>query len=191
MGDKDPYHPHRQGSLDGLCGMYAIVNALRTASGVEADADEIFATACLALTRSRWPKVLWKGTGLGDMRNMIAACIAKHGYGRLRVRYPFLRTKPSSNKEFWEKLEDAFAEHDATCAIIRLNEPFEHWLVIGLDGGGGSKFSTATGRPDTTARTVPPYMPDCGGRNRTNGSCRGPRSLCSAGSRRHRWKAAF
>lgn len=135
MEDKDPYHPHRQGSLDGLCGMYAIVNALRTASGVEADADKIFATACLALTRSRWPKVLWKGTGLGDMRNMIAACIAKHGYGRLRVRYPFLRTKPSSNKEFWEKLEDAFAEHDATCAIIGLNEPFEHWLVIGLDGG--------------------------------------------------------
>jgi len=135
LGNKDPYRPHRQGSLDGLCGIYAIINALRTASGVEADADELFATACNALAKSRWPEVLWVGTGIGDMRNMVAASIAKHGDGQLRARYPFLRNKPSSNAEFWYKLEDAFAEHDATCAVIGLDKPHKHWLAIGLDGG--------------------------------------------------------
>ena len=48
-----------QGSLDGLCGPYAIVNAYHQCD-IEEDwlGEDIFAIACMAIRG--WPQVLWE-----------------------------------------------------------------------------------------------------------------------------------
>lgn len=126
--------PSHQGALDGLCGMYAIVNAMKSACTVDADQEDMFKTACNALSRSRWPKVLWDGTSFGDLRKMIHACVEEHGEGCVSVRYPFLRSAPRTNEKYWAELEAAFKEEVAVCAIIGITGTIDHWTAIVLEG---------------------------------------------------------
>lgn len=65
--------PSYQGELDGLCGPYAIANAFKECGYPQKKAT--FKLACEALSKQRWPKVLWEGTAFGDMQRMIKACI--------------------------------------------------------------------------------------------------------------------
>lgn len=65
----------RQGQLDGLCGPYAITNALAYL-GHGGDRADVFQTACSAVSRNRWAILLWEGTTFGDLKKMISACMA-------------------------------------------------------------------------------------------------------------------
>lgn len=121
-----------QGSLDGLCGIYAIYNALVVGCGWEGD-EVIFKTACLALGKHRWPEVLWKGTTFADMQKMTKACIDLEGRDRVRVRYPFSRRAPKSNAEYWQRFDEEVSE--SACAIVGVTEPSAHWIVAGWDKG--------------------------------------------------------
>ena len=61
-----------QGTLDGLCGPYAIVNAYHQCD-IEEEwlGNDIFKVACLAI--NGWPQVLWEGTSFGQMRRGLYA----------------------------------------------------------------------------------------------------------------------
>jgi len=61
--------PNYQGKLDGLCGMYALSNALEVC-GVE-DYEKAWDVACEAIPSDRWPQVLWEGTTFDDLNVMI------------------------------------------------------------------------------------------------------------------------
>ena len=62
-----------QGSLDGLCGPYAIVNAYHQCDIAEDWlGEDIFAIACMAI--KGWPQVLWDGSSIGQMIKMLKAC---------------------------------------------------------------------------------------------------------------------
>ncbi len=125
--------PKQQGNLDGLCGIYAIVNALGL-QGLK-DADSIFQTCCSALVESRWPAVLWKGTTLRDLEVMLKSCREEFAMDHISVRYPFHREQPASNEEFWTEFDELFAEKPkTTCAIIGLEAPYLHWLVAKRKG---------------------------------------------------------
>ena len=56
----------KQGQLDGLCGVYAIVHVLNGLLGPLFHRhnlpDDVFREACRALPRSRYPALLWDGT---------------------------------------------------------------------------------------------------------------------------------
>ena len=85
--------PMYQGELDGLCGMYAIVNALEECG--ETCSEKIFESACSAIARNRWPSVLWKGTTFDDMQKMVKKCLPEGG--QIKVSYPFRNNLPASN----------------------------------------------------------------------------------------------
>ncbi len=121
-----------QGSLDGLCGIYAIYNALVVGCGWDGD-EVIFQTACTALGKQRWPEVLWKGTTFADMQKMIKACTSLNGFNQVKARYPFAKRVPKSNADYWERFDEEVAE--SACAIIGVTDPFAHWIVTGWDGG--------------------------------------------------------
>lgn len=124
-----------QGELDGLCGPYAITNAL-TYLGHKDEPEAVFQAACSAISRSRWPKVLWDGTTFGDLKKMIGACMQgvdpKIG---AEASYPFWKSTPTSNKDYWVEFDAIFADEDVVCGIVRLTRPWKHWLVILKDGG--------------------------------------------------------
>jgi hypothetical protein len=132
-----------QGNLDSLCGIYSIVNALEICGysrGDDADAakDHPFRIAAKALKASDWPKVLWEGTGADQFRRMLKACV-KHSRLDIEIVEPFKKTPPRSNTHYWSAIGKAFAEEGVRCAIIGLNAPEPHWIVLRNDGGSGKR----------------------------------------------------
>ena len=126
-----------QGSLDGLCGPYAIVNAYHQCD-IEEDwlGEDLFAIACLAI--KGWPHVLWEGTSLGQMIKMLKACqdALQSAYEEadtnypIDVRYPFLKNSPGSNEEYWKRFDEIFSRDDVICGIIGMAVPSEHWFAF-------------------------------------------------------------
>ena len=95
-----------QGSLDGLCGQYAIVNALEQCGFTD---EDYFQTACRGLARRRWPDVLWEGTTIGDLQKMIAHCQLVHDeLQHVNIAYPFRKAAPKSNRSYWERFDGIF-----------------------------------------------------------------------------------
>ena len=126
-----------QGSLDGLCGPYAIVNAYHQCD-IEEDwlGEDLFAIACLAI--KGWPHVLWEGTSFRQMIKMLKACqgVLQSAYEEadtnypINVKYPFLKNAPGSNKEYWKRFDEIFSQDDVICGIIGMEVPSEHWFAF-------------------------------------------------------------
>ena len=148
--------PSYQGDRDGLCGMYAIVNAYEIClsdlvNNPDKELDRIFRTACRALERKAWPETLWQGTNFGEMRRMISKCEKKInrrklGFG-ITAKYPFLKKPPRNTKEYWKRFIKEFDKEGFCCAVIGTEEPGHHWVVVEPAIGGDILFSDSGG-PD-------------------------------------------
>lgn len=127
--------PSHQGALDGLCGQYAITNALELC-GLGRQRDTLFRIACAAAPVERWPVLLWKGTEFSDLRRMVGSCLNSPA-NRLGVkaRYPFSRGAPATNTAYWDAFDRAFSDEGAICGIAGLISPHPHWVVVVPDGG--------------------------------------------------------
>ncbi|GGB03731.1 hypothetical protein GCM10011491_34840 [Brucella endophytica] len=139
-----------QGGLDGLCGMYALVNAFMLFG--HTDGEKVLREACRALSQSRWPEVLTEGTTFGDMQRMAKRCKEKLHTKNMEIRYPFKKNVPGTNKQYWERFDEIFSDEDAVCAIIGIWEPAAHWIIaVHYDGHMLFVDSTA-GRPVSRKR---------------------------------------
>ncbi|MDP9734522.1 UNVERIFIED_ORG: hypothetical protein QE446_004665 [Rhizobium sp. SORGH_AS260] len=155
-----------QGNLDGLCGPYAIVNALAYC-GMSGREEEMFIAACSSPSIRRWPNLLWEGTTFGDLQRMLTMCLSLPGArDTVRVFYPFLQFVPTTNADFWISFDEFFAEEDTRCVILRMTKPSHHWIVAFREPG-----STRISFLDSD-----PFKPSLR-KNRTN---------IFAGDRRHR-----
>ena len=149
--------PGRQGDHDGLCGMYSIANAYQICGydrpeDEEGELKDIFRIACDALTKDRWPNVLWKGTSFKDMKKMIDKCLKETEWWKdydglsVKVEYPFSRNTPKTNDEYWDRLFDIFEGKgkDVRCAIVGMEAPSEHWIVVEPSRSRNLLFSDST-----------------------------------------------
>ncbi|MGA0606570.1 hypothetical protein ACO2Q0_11260 [Phenylobacterium sp. VNQ135] len=127
--------PSYQGKLDGLCGPYAVANALECC-GLDLEHERLFRLACAAPARARWPQLLWEGTTFSDVQRMVRSCLDSPA-NRLgiRARYPFLKSPPMSNADYWRRFHEVFDDQGALCGIIGMTQPWAHWIVVGRDGG--------------------------------------------------------
>ena len=138
--------PSYQGELDGLCGPYAIANALKECGSLTQEQKaNIFKLACETLSKRRWPEVLWEGTTFGDMQRMIRACLGNINH--IQVRYPFVRSAPQSNDDYWEKFDSIFNDQSVMCGIIGLTKPSEHWIVVSRNGHRIDFTDSKAGQP--------------------------------------------
>ena len=125
-----------QGSFDGLCGPYAIVNAYHQCDIEKELGEDIFAIACLAI--KGWPQILWEGTSFGQMRKMLKSCqnALQSAYEEadceypIKVTYPFWKKPPRTNGEYWKRFDEIFDRDDVLCGIIGLEHPAEHWFAF-------------------------------------------------------------
>ena len=122
-----------QGALDGLCGPYAIANALALC-GVSSFAA-VFQACVLALPKSRWPKGLWEGTDWYDLQRMLRALGPTLRRHSLAVSFPFEEREPASPEKYWEGFDAHFARAGARVAILGLRKPRFHWIVARPHGG--------------------------------------------------------
>jgi len=134
-----------QGGLDGLCGMYALVNAYMMC-GCE-DGEDILLEACRALAKSRWPEVLVKGTTFADMQRMAKRCKDVMGIDHVQLRYPFKRQAPRSNEVYWQRFHEVFKDQDVACAIIGVEDPMMHWIVAAPEKGHIMFMDSKAGEP--------------------------------------------
>lgn len=137
--------PQFQGSMDGLCGMYAITNAISVACGI-GRTEDVFKYACKGLAHSRWPSVLWDGTSFADMQRMIKNCLISLEVSQIQVRYPFLQSVPDTNKEYWDRF-DLLYDDNVCCAVLGGLLPEPHWIVARRESGKMMFLDSAPG-PD-------------------------------------------
>ena len=125
--------PAYQGKLDGLCGIYAIINALHYACDVS-DEETLFRQALESLAHRRWPSILWMGMTIGDLRNIINRVLRQNTEYELKVAYPFFKNPPRTNLGYWAHFDAIFDQPSARCAIIGITKPSLHWIVAWKDG---------------------------------------------------------
>ena len=125
---------YAQGGLDGLCGVYATVNAVQHLRGKalsEEPAIELFKHLVGAISK-KFPDVLWEGTGMPEVRAILDRADAwarKHyGFGLERSE-PLLRQAPKRDDLYWERLGELLDTPDRVL-IVGLKEPWEHWSVL-------------------------------------------------------------
>ena len=119
--------PYLQGQIDGLCGLYAIINAFQylfPATFTDDDAWELMTVLCGAIAH-KFPAVIWKGAGVEDTVALFKAAenyaaATRHLKGRIVVTRPFARRKIDRVQDFWAEIGawlDADAQAQGTRAL--------------------------------------------------------------------------
>jgi hypothetical protein len=133
-----PPTPLQQGDLDGLCGAYALVNAvtrlLHTRGFHRDDANRLFQLLCRALhRRQRMPQAVWRGTHIDDIDGMLRTVrrfVRANFAVNLVVSRPFSRDVPRKKNKFFRVLSHEFNSIDEKrVAVIGLDRPGFHWTI--------------------------------------------------------------
>lgn len=121
--------PEVQGSLDGLCGVYSIVNAFNVLNIDGFDDSECFKVALQAI-KNKLPTAIWNGTFINDIEHMVdavATWVEKTYKEDIVWDRPFEKTKFKNGEEYLEALNKII--DDYSVAIIGIEKPYEHWTV--------------------------------------------------------------
>lgn len=123
--------PFQQGDLDGLCGIYALVNAAKLVAGpISRDRAKSLVTACLDSLGERYalPSLVTVGLGvyqvLGLMRDVFQA--------QLPVTYhrPFAKAGPMSLDHYWQTVTEFLEERPRRAVILAFhNARYAHWTL--------------------------------------------------------------
>jgi hypothetical protein len=133
-----PPTPLQQGDLDGLCGAYALVNAvtrlLHNRGFQREDANRLFQRLCRTLhRRQRMPQAVWRGTHIDDIDGMLRTVrrFVRDSFAvNLIVSQPFAESIPQKKDKFFRVLSGSFNSIDERkVAIIGLDRPGFHWTI--------------------------------------------------------------
>ncbi|MEE2003362.1 hypothetical protein QWY20_18105 [Alkalimonas sp. MEB108] len=156
--------PSKQGELDGACGFYAIVNAIRSLEP-ELSADELFTQVLKAYLLDGDPMSFVNGTRRGSIKNTLSRVISylhenfyfTNNYsGReynFVMKIPFwqLNKKPT-RKEVLEIIKSANSKAGTVCIIgYDYNcgyDDYAHWSVITNSDENGVRFFDSSGESE-------------------------------------------
>ena len=125
---------YQQGDLDGLCGVYAIVNALRYLLRLNREqCQSLFAN--LVRTLSQAPPhpydPLIQGTVFRQLKQLVTAadqCCAKHQGLSFQARPLRLRREDRTLGKLWAALDQEIGS--GSVAIIGITGRTDHWCVV-------------------------------------------------------------
>ena len=122
--------PFIQGQLDGLCGIYSSINAVRLIKKISHDqATGLFHKLFFEIShRKTYPKIIKNGLSNRDMA---------YGFKLIQTQYPIKQARPFPKANnitlgsYWDKLE-GFLDQASDRAIIVVIEGWNwgHWTVI-------------------------------------------------------------
>ncbi len=127
--------PFQQGQLDGLCGFYSIINALRLINGgiTEDKCYEHTEDWLLALEKKRGKlaKVVATGLYLNDMIYVLTMASERYDFRRSR---PYYKQSKVDLDAFWTNMQDFFSSGNHRAIIIgyysNLWDDDGHWSVV-------------------------------------------------------------
>jgi hypothetical protein len=156
--------PYRQGNLDGLCGIYAAINAMRLATRSadieEAFWEEAFQSLVLGIeARIGIAEATLNGIGTKPLVAALKELAAESGFRwgrRFNVTQPFARLAKPSRSCLLQQLEWLASQPD-TAVIVRLKQPHDHWTVVREVGPEGVIFfdSCVNGAANPTGSSLP------------------------------------
>ncbi len=145
----DDVNPWQQGELDGLCGLYAIINAMKLLAlsqkieFTDASGAVLFRRLARYLdTRNKMPDALWDGTTYTHVKDFLAVArvFMKRQYGLDLVYRQLARKGQVVRKDvFWRFLDSALKGDGVyhfplessknRVALVGLGHPLPHWTV--------------------------------------------------------------
>ncbi|MBA7570973.1 hypothetical protein ES708_12729 [subsurface metagenome] len=124
--------PFEQGELDGLCGIYSVVNAVKLIAGrlSEYEATVLFEKILAYIeTKHSIGAIMTEGIGTRDMIGIVKH-VLRNDYG-IGYRRPFLRSKNRSFENYLEEISIFLHEGSPRAVIVSLDhKEWEHWTVI-------------------------------------------------------------
>lgn len=127
---KQKRNPYRQGSLDGLCGIYSVVNVVRYLCGplTQARAQTLFQDL-LAFLEPKPPLSVRMvgGVVLNEIGGMLGQVVTP-AYP-VKRRKPFQRQSAVSLDQYWTQLQ-TFLQRDSTVVLTAIGGHHDHWTLI-------------------------------------------------------------
>lgn len=124
--------PLHQGELDGLCGLYALINAARWVD------PTLHLQACKAMfqeslellhANGHLPGVLYKGIPAKAMLCLHGRVIRRYRPG-LKLKRPFFGHTPMSDEEFWAAMASLLETPRSALVAGIFSGQWSHWTVI-------------------------------------------------------------
>lgn len=127
--------PVEQGDIDGLCSIYATLNACKLMFGHTEKQDERLLEVLCKGVGDLFPQIVWDGTGVPTLYRLFRIADAwtqKKHKARLLWGAPLMRTKFSRVEDYFERLREELAAHGEGRAvwIVGLGDPWDHWTAV-------------------------------------------------------------
>ncbi len=125
--------PQQQGRIDGLCAVYAALNACKLLHGGGWKLDEkLFRHLCQSIA-DLFPDIVYDGTGVNGVYRLLdaaSAFVADETGRTLTWRAPLMRTKFDRVDRYFGRLRADLEVAPSRAWIIGLNKPWDHWTVV-------------------------------------------------------------
>ncbi|MHB8790154.1 MAG: hypothetical protein ACYDBT_09765 [Desulfobulbaceae bacterium] len=123
--------PFQQGDLDGLCGIYAAINAAKLLSGkIGMNQGQEILMECIAVIQRKKPTIefITEGTGILGINRVLREVICPQY--KLQNTRPFKGQSGVTVDEFWSRLSELLHGPNPSTAIISYeNWKHSHWTV--------------------------------------------------------------
>ncbi len=122
--------PHAQGTLDGLCAVYSIVNAARIVAQIDEDESKALFRRILGYleSTSRLPDVLTEGIGLTRVGGIFKDVVHDEIPHR---RMPFKNRPHVSLDSLWSEMGEFLEGGSHRAVMLSVSGPvWDHWSVV-------------------------------------------------------------
>ena len=126
-----------QGNLDGLCGVYAVVNAVRNISPKRLNGGqekELFRQLIGMLgNESRLEDAICNGMTVQPLGRLIdaASLFLQATHGTRLGRHLAFRKAPEGLQQFWDAIVEHLDKHGAGSVLLGLGGKHDHWTCVG------------------------------------------------------------
>lgn len=122
--------PLQQGQLDGLCGIYAVINAVNYVHGaLRKPANTALFEACLQYLSSR-RCLIERITGYGTEGNELNHLLKiANQYYPLGYSTPFRQRRTIDFEDYWQHCQQ-FLQQSHSIILINLSGSYAHWTLI-------------------------------------------------------------
>lgn len=142
--------PVEQGDIDGLCSIYATLNACKLMFSHDETQDEKLLEVLCRGVGDLFPQIVWDGTGVPTMYRLFRLAdewVASKHKARLLWGAPLMRRKFAAPEAYFAHLRGMIAAHGEGRAVwvVGLGKPWDHWTVIDRISAGAVYFYDSWG----------------------------------------------
>jgi hypothetical protein len=148
--------PQQQGHIDGLCSVYAVMNAVKYIFTQEERTDaSLFKSICEG-NADLFPKIMYEGTETRGVESILKSAQEwarwRHLGKGLVVRPLFRRSKPRDIERYFGSLQEEQLLWGGVF-VVGLGKPWNHWTVFSIVGPGLISSFDSWGFPEVSKRS--------------------------------------